>query len=115
MTDQGNQGISGQSVQINAQNLAVGAHSKIDQTVLSDPLGQRQLDDLRTAIESFEGSPSTREALLATQMQITEELQAPTPDKHRLLTLLSSLKELAGPATAVIQAAAALAQVIAVV
>lgn len=113
MSDSANYGISGVQ-NINAQNIAVGANSRIEQSNWSDPLGS-PLADLQHAIEAFQGSPASREALIATQAEIVEELKAPSPDKSKLLAKVASISHLAGPAAAIVQATAVLAQAIATV
>ncbi len=113
MSDSVNYGISGVQ-NINAQNIAVGTNSKIEQSNWSESLG-RPLADLQQAIEGFQGSPATREALLTTQAEIVEELKAPVPDKHKVLAKVSSLSHLAGPAATIVQATAVLAQAIATI
>ncbi len=114
MPDSGNQGISGQSINITAQNVAVGSNSRIEQTVSSGQF-RGPLADLQRAIEGFDGPPATRDALMAGQAEIAAELEMPAPDKNGLLAKLASLKELAGPAATVVQAVAALAQVVAAI
>jgi hypothetical protein len=111
MSDAANQGVSGQKIIISGQNVAVGAHSHVEQNV-SGGLFSAPLADLQSAIEAFDGSPETRRALLAAHAEVADELAAPAPDKDRVLAKLASLKELAGPAAAVAQAVTALVQVV---
>jgi hypothetical protein len=112
MTDSTNYGIIAQN--INAENIAVGANARIEQTNRSERLAPA-LADLARAIAGFQGPPAEREALLAAHAEIAQELDAPAPDKGRLLARLARLRELAGPAATIVQAAAALAQAIAAV
>jgi hypothetical protein len=113
MSDSVNYGISGVQ-NITAQNIAVGANSKIEQNNWSDGLEQ-PLGDLRRAIEDFEGPRAARESLVEMQAAMVRELEVPVPDKGKILTMLSSIKDLAGPAATVVQAAAVLAGVIAAI
>jgi hypothetical protein len=112
MSGTGNQGVSGQNINISGHNVAVGANSRVEQNVSGGPFGP-PLADLRRAIEAYDGPPATRQALLAAHVKVAEELKASAPDKNKLLAKLASLKELAGPAAAVVQAVTALAQVVA--
>jgi hypothetical protein len=114
MSDSADYGISGAG-NITAQNLAVGENStiittgsnSIDQSnraeLLSGPLA-----DLQQAIEAFQGLSATRDHLLSAHAGIAQELMAPAPDKNKLLSKLASISRLAGPATAIAQAIAAL-------
>ncbi|HEY5288244.1 MAG TPA: hypothetical protein VIJ50_14195 [Solirubrobacteraceae bacterium] len=111
MSDTFNQGVSGQNITISGQNVAVGTNSRVEQNISTGPFSA-PLADLRSAIEAFDGPPDTRQALLATNAEVTHELEAPAPDKDKLLAKLASLKELAGPAAAIAQAVTALAQVV---
>ena len=111
MSDAANQGVSGQNVTISGQNVAVGAHSHVEQNI-SGGLFNAPLAYLRTAIEAFDGPPETRRALLAAHAEVADELEAPAPDKDKVLAKLASLKELAGPAAAVAQTVTALMQVV---
>jgi hypothetical protein len=113
MSDTGNQGVSGQNINISGHNVAVGANSRVEQNVSGGPFGA-PLADLQRAIEVYDGPPETRQALLAAHAEVAEELKVPAPDKNKLLAKLASLKELAGPAAAVAQAVTALAQVVVV-
>lgn len=105
-----NYGISGVQ-NINAQNIAIGANSRIEQTNSSQAFAA-PLADLVRAIEAFEGPGETREALQATQSDIAKQLEAPEPDKNGIIAKLASVSQLAGSATAIVQAAAALTHVI---
>lgn len=111
MPDSGNQGVSGQNITISGQNVAVGANSRIEQGINMGAFGA-PLADLQRVIESFDAEPATRQNLLAVHAEIADELQGSAPDKDGLLAKLASLKELAGPASNVAQAATALAQVV---
>jgi hypothetical protein len=111
MSDTANQGVSGQSIIISGQNVAVGANSRVEQNVSGGPF-RAPLADLRHAIDVFDGPLETRQALLAAHAEVADELEAPAPDKHKLLAKLDSLKELAGPVATVAQAATALAQIV---
>lgn len=111
MSDTVNQGVSGQNITISGQNVAVGANSRVEQNISGGQFNA-PLADLRSAIEAFDGPPETRQALLAAQAEVADELEAPAPDKDKLLAKLASLKELAGPAAAVAQAVTALVQVV---
>jgi hypothetical protein len=113
MSDWINSGISGVG-NLNVENLAVGANSKIEQTKWSEPAA-RQLADLQSAIDAYQGPPATRDALSEAHAEIAAELRAPAPDRDKLLARLTSLSGLAGPASAIVQAATALAQVIAAI
>ncbi len=111
MSDAGNQGVSGQNINISGQNVVVGANSRVEQGISGGPF-DAPLADLRRAIEAFDGPQATRQVLLVAHAEVAEELKAPVPDRNKLLAKLASLRELAGPAAAVAQAAAALAQVV---
>jgi hypothetical protein len=118
MSNSVNYGISGAG-SITAQNIAVGKNSTIISTgsniidqsnhaeLLSGPLA-----DLQQAIEAFQGLAATRDELLSAHAEIAQELKAPEPDKNKLLSKLTSITQLAGPATAIVQAAAVLMQAI---
>lgn len=118
MSDSANYGISGAG-NITAQNIAVGKNSTIvstgsntiDQSNHTELLSG-QLADLQQAIEGFQGPQATRDELLSAHAEVARELSAPAPDKNRLLTKLASISQLAGPATAIVQAAAVLMQAI---
>lgn len=110
MSDSINYGISGVR-NITAQNIAVGANSRIEQTNWSDTFAQ-PLADLAHAIDAFDGPAPTQEALRGAHTEIAQQLQTPEPDKNGLIAKLASLIQLAGPATAIVQAAATLTQVI---
>jgi hypothetical protein len=110
MSESINYGISGVQ-NITAQNIAVGANSRIEQTNWSDAFAQ-PLADLADAIDTFEGPTQTREALRSAHTEIAHQLQTPEPDKHGIIAKLASLIQLAGPATAIVQAAVTLTQVI---
>jgi len=114
MPERVNSGIIVTGGSFNARDVAVGDHAKIERSGSSEMFAE-PLADLRAAIDSFEGPPATKAALTAAHDKLTEELEAPEPDKHKLLDRLSSLTGLAGPAATVVQAAMALAQVIAAV
>jgi hypothetical protein len=119
MSDSANYGISGVG-NIAAQNVVVGENSSITSTNANSSVEQsngaeqlsQSLAALRAAIEALQAPPATREALLATHAEVTRELQAPAPDKGKLLGKLTSMSQLAGPAAAIVQAVAALSQVI---
>lgn len=113
MSDSVNYGISG-AQNIVAQNIAVGPNSKIEQSNWSESL-DHPLANLSRAIDTFEGSPQVRDALLAARAEITAELSTPAPDKNRVLAKLATVREMAGPAATVVQAAAVLAQAIATI
>lgn len=110
MSDSVNYGISGVQ-NITAQNIAVGPNSKIEQSSRSEPL-DRPLAELARAIDAFEGSQGARDALIAAHAEVVEELEAAAPDKRRILSKLASVRDLAGPAVTVVQAAAVLTQAI---
>jgi cell envelope opacity-associated protein A len=110
MTDWTNYGIGGVG-NPNAENLAVGTNSRVEQSNWPDSIAG-QLADLQSAIDAFQGPPATREALMKAHVEILEELRAPVPDKHKIHAKLTFLGQLAGPAATVVQAAAALAQMI---
>jgi hypothetical protein len=105
VSDSVNYGISG-AQNIVAQNIAMG-NSRIEQSNKSESFGP-QLAELKRAIAAFEGPPPARDALIATHAEIAAELEAPAPDKSRVLAKLAALKDLAGPAVTVVQAAAVL-------
>jgi hypothetical protein len=111
MSDRVNQGISGQTVTISGQNVAIGPDSRIEQHV-SGGAFNAPLADLRRAIEAADVPSDTRQALLVAHDEVAEELKAPTPDRSKLLAKLASLKELAAAVAPVVQAAAALTQVV---
>jgi hypothetical protein len=112
MPDSANYGISGGN--ITAQNLAVGPNSRIEQSNYSQSFAN-PLSDLARAIDAFDGPPQARDALMAVQTEIAGELEAPAPDKNRVLAKLATIKDLAGPTATVVQAAAVLAQAIATI
>jgi hypothetical protein len=112
MSRQTNNGISAQNV--TAQNIAVGSHAKIVQTNwLGEATGR--LVELQREIESFQGPEPTRSELVLAHAEVSEELGAPEPDKSKVMAGLERIRRLAGPTTAVAQAALAVAQVIAAV
>jgi hypothetical protein len=108
-----NYGISGVQ-NIAAQNIAVGENSRIEQSNWSEAFAP-PLADLARAIDAFQGPTETREALQAAQAEVTRQLQAPTPDKSGIIAKLASVSQLAGSATAIVHAAAALTQAIATI
>jgi hypothetical protein len=112
MPDSVNYSVTGTN--INAQNIAVGENASIVQTDSSQSLTQ-PLAQLRSAIDAIEAPALTKEALTAAHEEIAHELDAPEPDKGKLLAKLMSLSALAGPAGTVVSAAAALAQAITVI
>ncbi len=114
MADQINSGIIIRGGSFSARDVAVGDHAKIEQSDWQRAVDQ-PLADLRDAIDGFSGQPATRDALVMAHAKVAEELASPVPDKQKLLDRLTSLSALAGPAATVVQAAAALAQVIAAV
>lgn len=113
MPDSVNYGISG-AQNIAAQNIAVGPNSRIEQSNWSESLSH-PLADLARAIDAFEGPPQARDALISARAEIDGELRAPAPDKGRILAKLATVKDLAGPAATVVQAATVLAQAIATI
>lgn len=92
-------------------NLKFGADVKIEQNRWAANL-DLPLAELESAINAFQGAAATRDALSAAHAEIVKELSASAPDKNRILARLTSLSRLAGPAAAIVQAAATLAQVI---
>jgi hypothetical protein len=110
MPDSVNYGISGVQ-SIVAQNIAIGANSRIEQSNSGEPFAP-QLAELARAIGAFEGPPAARDALIATHAEIAGELEAPAPDKSKILSKLALLRDLAGPAATVVQAAAVLTQAV---
>jgi hypothetical protein len=110
MSETVNYGISGVQ-NITAQNIAVGANSKIEQTISSGRFST-PLAELERAIAAFDGPPAAGDALLAAQAEIAGELEAPAPDKSTVLAKLASVKDLAGTAAAIVQAAAVLAHAV---
>jgi hypothetical protein len=112
MSQQINNGINAQS--FSAQNVAVGPHARVVQTNwLGEVRGQ--LAELQREIESFQGPKQTRQELMQAHAEVTEELGAPEPDKSKVLAALERIRQLAGPAAAIGQAAVAVAQVMAAV
>jgi hypothetical protein len=119
MSDSANYGISGTG-NITAQNIAVGPNATINADGASNIIDQSNrselfsgpLTDLRCAIEALQGQPETRDALISTHAEIAEELESPEPDKGRILGKLAVVKQLAGPAATIVQAAAVLTQAI---
>lgn len=107
-----NQGINAHN--ITAQNVVAGSHAKIVQTGWQVQL-QRPLADLGREIDAFRGPPETHAALTAAHADVAAELNAPEPNKSKIVGALTSIKELAGPATAIAQSATALVQVIAAI
>lgn len=106
--------ISGGSINAGNQgNIVIGAHGKIEQSLSPSSLAQ-PLAELQGAIEAFQGSPETREALRFTQAEIAGELNEPAPDKGKILAKLNLLKQLAGPTAAIVEAAATLAHAVGV-
>lgn len=114
MTERVNSGIIVTGGNFTARDVAVGDHAQIAHSDTYHMFAQ-PLADLRGAIDSFDGPSATKDALTAAHAKLAEELEAPAPDKPKLLGRLRSLTILAGSATTVIQAATALAQVIAAV
>lgn len=112
MAEEINLGINAQH--ISAQNVIAGSHAKIVQTGWQVQI-QRPLADLEREIETFHGSQETRAALTTAHADVTAELEAPEPNKSKIIRTLASIKDLAGPATAVAQSATALMQVIAAI
>jgi hypothetical protein len=111
MSDTVNQGVGGQNVTIAGQNVAIGANSRIEQSVFGGTFST-PLADLQRAIEAADVSPNTRQAMLMTHAEVTEQLKAATPDREKLLTKLASLKDLSAAVAPVAQAVAALTQVV---
>lgn len=109
MSDPVNYGISGVQ-NLNAENIAVGTNSKVEQIKLA-PM-EEQLDALRRAIDGFDGPPGSREELSAAHAEIVEELRAPAPQKDRILSKLAWMREVAESAGPVLQAVTALANVV---
>lgn len=112
MSRQVNKGINAQNV--NAQIVAVGSHAKVIQTNWSEDV-RGQLAELRRGIESFQGSEATRQELMRAHAEVSEELGASEPDRGKLLAALERIRQLAGPASAIAQAAVAVAQVAAAI
>ncbi len=110
MSESINYGISGVH-NITAQNIAVGPNSRVEQTNFSDAFAQ-PLADLAHAIDAYEGPKQTEAQLRNTHAEIAQQLRAPEPDKNGVIAKLASVIQIAGPATAIIQAAAALTQAI---
>jgi hypothetical protein len=108
MSDWINHGISIGSVE---GDVAIGDHNTLGGSVRNEPLA-RSLAELASAIEAFQGAPETRQALLSAHAEISQELDAPAPDKQKLLGKLMALSAVAGSASGVIGAATALAQVV---
>ncbi len=111
MSDRVNQGVSGQNITISGQNVAIGPDSRIEQNVFGGTFNA-PLADLQRAIETADVPSDTRQALLVAHGEVAEELNAPRPDRNRLLTKLDSLKELSVAVAPVAQAVAALTQVV---
>lgn len=119
MSDSTNYGISGAG-NIAAQNIAVGPNSTIIADGATNAIHQANrseilsgpLADLQYAIEALQGQPDTQAALMLTHTELADELKAPEPDKSRVLGKLAVIKQLAGPAATILQAAAALTQAI---
>ena len=111
MSDTVNQGVSGQNVTISGQNVAIGANSRIEQSVLGGTFSA-PLADLQRAIESADVPPNARQAMLVARAEVAEELKATRPDREKLLTKLASLKELSTAVAPVAQAVAALTQLV---
>jgi hypothetical protein len=111
MSDKVNQGVSGQNVTISGQNVAIGPDSRIEQNVLGSTFNA-PLTDLQHAIETADVPSDTRQALLVAHGEVAEELNAPQPDRNKLLTKLDSLKELSLAVAPVAQAVAALTQIV---
>jgi hypothetical protein len=109
MSDWVNHGISAQNV--TAHNIAIGNNNRIEESSRFDQLAQ-PLAELKGAIDAYQGPPETQAALVAAHAEIAHELSTEAADKNKLITKLMSLSGLAGPATNIIQAAAALTQVI---
>lgn len=64
------------------------------------------LDALRDAVAAFDGPQDTREWLSVIAELVAADLTAPDPDKRRLHERLKTIREMAGPETAVAAAAA---------
>ncbi len=119
MTDGANYGISGTGINISAQNFAVGSRSSIVAGA-GGPVEQSNqavalavpLEQLRLAIDAFQGPQATKESLSALHREVTAELQTASPNRQVLVGKLESLQRLAGPAATIVQAAAVLAHAI---
>jgi hypothetical protein len=70
------------------------------------------LAELQQAIEAFQGPPEKRAELMKAHDEISEDLQGPSPSKDKLLAKLSTLKQLAGPSSSILQVVAALMPVV---
>jgi hypothetical protein len=105
--------ISGGSINA-GNNVVIGSRATIQQGSWPPALTQ-PIAALEGAIDAFDGAAGTREAMKLTQSEIADELGAGTPDKGKILTKLELLRQVAGPATAIVEAAAAVAHAIAVV
>lgn len=102
-----NYGISGVG-SINAGNLAVGSNSRIEVSVDRSLLAG-QLDTLAKALEAFDGPQEKREELIAAHRDISTELDSDSPDRHNILSKLSTIASAAGSAGAIASATEALA------
>jgi hypothetical protein len=111
MSDRVNQGVSGQNITISGQNVAIGPDSRIEQNVFGGTFSA-PLADLQRAIETADVPSDTRSALLVAHDEVAEELKADAPDRSKLLTKLSSLKELSVAVAPIARAVAALTQVV---
>jgi hypothetical protein len=100
-----NYGISAGSVE--AKNIVTGPNGTIIDSGVPPAL-QQQLDQLRTALVGFQGDPEARARIAAATDEVAAELDAPRPNKSKLLQRLAAIAQAAGSASAVTTAATGL-------
>jgi hypothetical protein len=109
MGDWTNYGIVGDVKDV--ENLAVGPNSRIDVTKVPRSL-REGMQALTQAVDGFNGPEAVRAELLAAHRDVFDELNAPDPDKGKVLSRLSQLARAAGTATSVVTAVTALANAV---
>ena len=101
-----NYGISG-ARSVSAHNLVVGPSGSIVENAVP-PAFQSKLEQLRTAVNAFDGDAGTKTGMLAATDEVASELAAPEPDKSKLQQRLTSIAQAAGSVGTVTTAATAL-------
>ena|SRR5665213_2662730 len=82
--------------------IFVGGDGTVEQSNQAEV--SARLAELQQAIDAFHGPPGKRQELLNAHAEIAEELQRPSPSKSKVIEKLTALGQLAGPATAIVQA-----------
>jgi hypothetical protein len=98
-----NYGISGVET-FTAQNVVVGPGGSI--VNYGDALVH--LERLRGAVETYAGDPATKQRIVAATEDVSAELAAPQPDRHKLLDRLATIRDAVGSAGAIATAATTL-------